>query len=191
MSFLYAGLGYGGSCFPKDVRSIIHTAAEAGIEFPLLRSVDEVNNLQKRRLYEKMVGYYNGSLKGRTFGVWGLAFKPRTDDMREAPSIGLIEELLAQGCTVKVHDPEAMDVAREIFGDRISYHRQNYEALEGADALLIVTEWNEFRRPDFDRIKRLLKEPTIFDGRNLWEPKSMSQQGFSYFPIGRPSVVQQ
>jgi UDPglucose 6-dehydrogenase len=191
LSFLYAGLGYGGSCFPKDVRSIIHSAEEQGLDFPLLRSVDEVNNLQKRRLYEKMVGHYNGSLKGRTFGVWGLAFKPRTDDMREAPSIGLIEELLSQGCTVKVHDPEAMDVARAIFGDRISYHRQNYETLEGADALLIVTEWNEFRRPDFDRIKRLLKEPVIFDGRNLWEPKAMLQQGFSYFPIGRPSVVQQ
>jgi UDPglucose 6-dehydrogenase len=191
MSFLYAGLGYGGSCFPKDVRSIIHSAEEHGLDFPLLRSVDDVNNQQKRRLYEKMVGHYNGSLKGRTFGVWGLAFKPRTDDMREAPAIGLIEDLLREGCTVQVHDPEAMDVAKQIFGDRISYHRQNYEALEGADALLIVTEWNEFRRPDFDRIKRLLKEPIIFDGRNLWEPKSMLQQGFSYFPIGRPPVVQQ
>ena len=191
MSFLYAGLGYGGSCFPKDVRSIIHSAEEHGLDFPLLRSVDEVNNRQKRRLYEKMVGHYNGSLKGRTFGVWGLAFKPRTDDMREAPAIGLIEDLLREGCTIQVHDPEAMDVAKQIFGDRISYHRQNYEALEGADALLIVTEWNEFRRPDFDRIKRLLKEPIIFDGRNLWEPKSMLQQGFSYFPIGRPPVVQQ
>jgi len=189
MSFLYAGLGYGGSS--KDVRSIIHSAEEQGLDFPLLRSVDEVNNRQKRRLYEKMVGYYNGSLKGRTFGVWGLAFKPRTDDMREAPAIGLIEDLLREGCTIQVHDPEAMDVAKKIFGDRISYHRQNYEALEGADALLIVTEWNEFRRPDFDRIKRLLKEPIIFDGRNLWEPKSMLQQGFSYFPIGRPPVVQQ
>jgi UDPglucose 6-dehydrogenase len=190
LSFLYAGLGYGGSCFPKDVRSIIHSAEEQGLDFSLLRSVDEVNNRQKRRLYEKMVGHYNGSLKGRTFGVWGLAFKPRTDDMREAPAIGLIEDLLREGCTIKVHDPEAMDVAKKIFGDRISYHRQNYEALEGADALLIVTEWNEFRRPDFDRIKRLLKEPIIFDGRNLWEPKSMLQQGFSYFPIGRPPVVQ-
>jgi UDPglucose 6-dehydrogenase len=190
MSFLYAGLGYGGSCFPKDVRSIIHSAEEQGLDFSLLRSVDEVNNRQKRRLYEKMVGHYNGSLKGRTFGVWGLAFKPRTDDMREAPAIGLIEDLLREGCTIKVHDPEAMDVAKKIFGDRISYHRQNYEALEGADALLIVTEWNEFRRPDFDRIKRLLKEPIIFDGRNLWEPKSMLQQGFSYFPIGRSPVVQ-
>jgi len=188
MSFLYAGLGYGGSCFPKDVRAIIHTARDAGLEFPLLNAVDDVNNRQKRRLFEKVREFYDGSLKDRTFGVWGLSFKPRTDDMREAPSIGLIEDLLAAGCRVKAHDPEAMDVARRVFGDRISYHRQNYEALEGADALLVVTEWNEFRRPDFDRVKRLLKEPVVFDGRNLWEPESMRKLGFAYFPIGRPSV---
>jgi UDPglucose 6-dehydrogenase len=190
LPFLYAGLGYGGSCFPKDVRAIVHTAHESGMEFNLLRLVDEINNKQKRRLFEKVQAHYNGSLAGRTFGVWGLSFKPRTDDMREAPSIGLIEDLLASGATVRAHDPEAMDVARGIFGDRISYHRQNYEALEGADALLVVTEWNEFRRPDFDRIKRLLKEPIIFDGRNLWEPKSMGKMGFTYFPIGRPAVIQ-
>ncbi|TFH29770.1 MAG: UDP-glucose/GDP-mannose dehydrogenase family protein [Myxococcales bacterium] len=189
MSFLYAGLGYGGSCFPKDVRSIIHTAQAVGLEFPLLRSVDDVNNQQKRRIFEKVHTYYNGTLSGRTFGLWGLSFKPRTDDMRDAPSIGLIEELLAAGCKVKAHDPEATDTARAIFGDRISYHRQNYEAIEGADALLVVTEWNEFRRPDFDRVKRLLKEPVVFDGRNLWEPDSMRRLGFSYFPIGRPSTT--
>ena len=187
-SFLYAGLGYGGSCFPKDVRAIIHTADVSGLEFPLLRAVDGVNNRQKKRLFEKLQTFYNGSLDGRTFGMWGLAFKPRTDDMREAPAIGLIEDLLAAGCSVRVHDPEAMEVARSLFGDRISYHRQNYEALEGADALLVVTEWNEFRRPDFDRVKELLNEPVIFDGRNLWEPKSMEKIGFTYFPIGRPSV---
>ena len=189
LSFLYAGLGYGGSCFPKDVRAIIHTATEKGIDFSLLRAVDDVNNKQKRRLFEKMQGFYDGTLKGRTFGVWGLSFKPRTDDMREAPSIGLVEDLLRAGCSVRVHDPEAMDVARKIFGDKITYHRQNYETLDGADALLVVTEWNEFRRPDFDRIRRLLKEPVIFDGRNLWEPKAMRDMGFTYFPIGRPSVV--
>jgi UDPglucose 6-dehydrogenase len=188
MSFLYAGLGYGGSCVPKDVRAIIHSAHDAGLEFPLLNAVDEVNNRQKRRLFEKVREFYDGSLSGRTFGVWGLSFKPRTDDMREAPSIGLIDDLLAAGCQVKAHDPEAMDVARQVFGDRISYHRQNYEAIEGADALLVVTEWNEFRRPDFDRVKRLLKEPVVFDGRNLWEPESMRKLGFAYFPIGRPSV---
>lgn len=188
MSFLYAGLGYGGSCFPKDVRAIVHTASDHSLDFPLLRAVDEVNNRQKRRLYEKVSDHYDGNLKGRTFGIWGLSFKPRTDDMREAPSIGLIEALLDSGCEVKVHDPEAMEVARGLFGDRISYHRQNYEALEGADALLVVTEWNEFRRPDFERVRGLLKQPVIFDGRNLWEPDAMAKLGFTYFAIGRPMV---
>jgi len=189
-AFLYAGLGYGGSCFPKDVRAIINTAETNKSDFTILRAVDQVNNRQKKRLFQKVETFYNGSLNGRTFGLWGLAFKPRTDDMREAPAIGLIEDLLASGCTVRVHDPEAMEVARKIFGDRITYHRQNYETLDGADALLVVTEWNEFRRPDFDRVKQLLKEPVIFDGRNLWEPASMQKIGFNYFPIGRPSVEQ-
>ena len=147
-----------------------------------------MNNRQKRRIFEKIHAYYNGSLKGRTFGIWGLAFKPRTDDMRDAPSIGLIHDLLAAGCHVKAHDPEAMGTAQALFGERISYYRQNYEAIDGADALLVITEWNEFRRPDFDRVKRLLKEPVVFDGRNLWEPEAMRRQGFAYFPIGRPSV---
>jgi UDPglucose 6-dehydrogenase len=188
MSFLYAGLGYGGSCFPKDVRSIIHTANLNGLEFELLKAVDETNNKQKERLFGKIKNYFNGSLEGRTFGVWGLAFKPRTDDMREAPAIGLIEDLLSQGCIVKVHDPEAMEVAKGIFGDRISYHQRSYDALEDADALAVCTEWNEFRRPDFDRVRTLMKQPVIFDGRNLWEPSQMGEMGFSYFPIGRPSV---
>ncbi len=189
-AFLYAGLGYGGSCFPKDVRAIINTAETNESDFTILRAVDQVNNRQKKRLFQKVETFYNGSLNGRTFGLWGLAFKPRTDDMREAPAIGLIEDLLASGCNVRVHDPEAMEVARKIFGDRITYHRQNYETLDGTDALLVVTEWNEFRRPDFDRVKQLLKEPVIFDGRNLWEPASMQKIGFNYFPIGRPSVEQ-
>jgi len=185
MSFLYAGLGYGGSCFPKDVRSIIHTAHDVGLEFPLLNAVDQVNDRQKRRLFEKVHEFYNGSLKGRTFGVWGLSFKPRTDDMREAPSIGLIEDLLAAGCQVKAHDPEAMDVARQVFGDRISYHRQNYEAIDGADALLVVTEWNEFRRPDFERLRRIMRQPVLLDGRNVWDPEKVRALGFTYYGIGR------
>lgn len=189
MHFLYAGLGYGGSCFPKDVRSIIHTAAQHDIDFQLLRSVDEVNNRQKLRLFDKLRVFYGGALEGRCFALWGLAFKPRTDDMREAPAIGLIESLLEAGATVRAHDPEAMDTARAVFGDRISYHRTGYDALEGADAMLVVTEWNEFRRPDFERVKGLLKEPVIFDGRNLWEPEQMRKKGFSYFPIGRPAVT--
>jgi UDPglucose 6-dehydrogenase len=185
MHFLYPGLGYGGSCFPKDVRAIIHTAHDAGLEFSLLRTVDEVNNRQKRRLFEKLQSHYNGSLAGRTFAVWGLAFKPRTDDMREAPSIGLVQDLLEAGCKVNVHDPEAMEVARGVFGDSVNYCHKNYDALPGADALLIVTEWNEFRHPDFDRIKSMLKAPVVFDGRNLWEPKDMAGRGFTYYPIGR------
>jgi UDPglucose 6-dehydrogenase len=189
MHFLYPGLGYGGSCFPKDVRAIMHTAKQAGMELTILNSVDDVNNRQKRRLFDKLSAHFKGDLKGRTFGVWGLAFKPRTDDMREAPAIGLVEALLEAGCTVRVHDPEAMDVARGVFGDRVSYHTKNYEALEGADALLVVTEWNEFRHPDFDRIKSLLKQPLVFDGRNLWEPADMAKNGFTYYPIGRQPVV--
>ncbi len=188
LHFLYPGLGYGGSCFPKDVKAILHTAASCDLEFPLLTAVEKVNNSQKRRLFEKVHAYYDGKLEGRTFGIWGLAFKPRTDDMREAPALGLVEDLLRHGCHVRVHDPEAMEVARRIFKDRITYHRHNYDALEDADALLLVTEWSEFRRPDFDRIKRSLREPVIFDGRNIWEPGDMDKLGFTYFPIGRPSV---
>lgn len=188
MHFLYPGLGYGGSCFPKDVRAIIHTADEAGLEFPLLRSVDEINNRQKRRIFEKLSEHYKGELSGRTIAIWGLAFKPRTDDMREAPSIGLIRDLIDAGCTVNVHDPEAMEVAKGVFGDTVNYCSKNYEALAGADSLCIVTEWNEFRHPDFDRIKSSLKSPVIFDGRNLWEPRDMQGRGFTYYPIGRAAL---
>jgi len=189
MHFLYPGLGYGGSCFPKDVRAIIHTATEAGLDFSLLRSVDDVNNRQKRRIFEKLSAHFDGNLSGRTFAVWGLAFKPRTDDMREAPSIGLVRELLAAGCKVNVHDPEAMEVARAIFGKDVNYCTKNYDALPGADGLCIVTEWNEFRHPDFDRIKQMLKSPVIFDGRNLWEPRDMQGRGFTYYPIGRNAAA--
>lgn len=188
LHFLYPGLGYGGSCFPKDVRAIIDTAEAVGLDFPLMRAVDDVNNLQKRRLFAKIRDYFDGDLAGRTFGIWGLAFKPRTDDMREAPAIGLVEDLLAAGCKVNVHDPEAMEVARGEFGDRVAYCAKNYDAVAGADALCVVTEWNEFRHPDFERIKVLLKAPVIFDGRNLWEPREMKLKGFTYFPIGRPCV---
>ncbi len=188
MDFLYPGLGYGGSCFPKDVRAIIHTAENAGLPFTLLHAVDEINDLQKRRVFEKVSDHFDGNLKGRKFAIWGLAFKPRTDDMREAPAIGLINDLLDAGAEVHVHDPEAMDVARGLFDGRVSYHSKNYDALDGADALLVVTEWNEFRHPDFDRIKAALKQPLIFDGRNLWEPADMAKMGFAYFPIGRQPV---
>ena len=186
--FLFPGIGYGGSCFPKDVKAVIHTAHEHGMEFPLLNAVEDVNEAQKRRLVEKVTAEFGENLKGCRFAVWGLAFKPRTDDMREAPSIAVVEGLLARGAELAVHDPEAMGEARRVFGDRVTYHRMNYEALDGADALLIVTEWNEFRRPDFARMKRLLRRPIIFDGRNVYEPDVMREHGFNYFPIGRASV---
>jgi UDPglucose 6-dehydrogenase len=186
--FLFPGVGYGGSCFPKDVQAVIHTAHEHGMKFPLLNAVEEVNDGQKRRLVDKVVGEFGDDLSGYRFAVWGLAFKPKTDDMREAPSITVINGLLERGAALAVHDPEALGVARGIFGDRVSYHRVNYEALEGADALLIITEWNEFRRPDFARMKQLLKSPVIFDGRNLYAPEVMLRHGFTYFPIGRSPV---
>jgi len=156
--------------------------------FALLNAVEDVNEAQKGRLVEKVVAEFGADLRGRRFAVWGLAFKPRTDDMRAAPAITIVEGLLARGAAIAVHDPEALHEARKVFGERVTYHRVNYEALAGADALLIVTEWNEFRRPDFPRMKRLLRRPLIFDGRNLYEPEVMREQGFTYFPIGRAAV---
>jgi UDPglucose 6-dehydrogenase len=186
--FLFPGVGYGGSCFPKDVQAFVKTANDNGLEFSLLRAVEAVNEQQKRVLVDKVVRHFGADLSGRRFALWGLAFKPRTDDMREAPSIPIIEGLLARGAAVRAHDPEAMEMAAAIFGNRISYHRLNYEALQGADALLIVTEWNEFRRPDFPRIKQLLKNPVIFDGRNVYDPQRMRDLGFTYYPIGQAPV---
>jgi len=186
--FLFPGVGYGGSCFPKDVKAVIHTARERGMEFPLLAAVEDVNEAQKRRLVEKVVAEFGEDLTGRRFAVWGRAFKPRTDDMREAPAITVVEGLLAHGATVAVHDPEALGEARKVFSERVTYHRTNYDVLQEADALLIVTEWNEFRRPDFGRMKQLLRRAMIFDGRNLYEPETMREQGFTYFPIGRGPV---
>jgi UDPglucose 6-dehydrogenase len=187
--FLFPGVGYGGSCFPKDVRAVIRTAEENDIDFSLLKAVEAVNEQQKRLLVEKVYAHFGTDLRDRKFAIWGLAFKPRTDDMREAPSLVIVEALLNAGAAVAVHDPEAMGRAREIFGERVAYHRGNYDALAEADALLIVTEWNEFRRPDFSRMRTLMKTAVIFDGRNLYEPAVMRQEGFTYYPIGRPAVV--
>jgi UDPglucose 6-dehydrogenase len=186
--FLFPGAGYGGSCFPKDVQAIIRTAKENGLPFPLLNSVEKVNERQKRLLVEKVVQRFGEELRGYRFAIWGLAFKPRTDDMREAPSIVIIEELLRRGARIEAHDPESLNEARKVFADRITYHRLNYDALEGADALLIVTDWNEFRRPDFARMRQLMKTPLIFDGRNLYDHDAMREQGFAYFPIGRAPI---
>ena len=186
--FLFPGVGYGGSCFPKDVRAIISTAQDHQLDFTLLRAVDEVNDRQKRVLVGRILDYFGGDVHGRRFAVWGLAFKPKTDDMREAPSVVICDRLLAEGAQIAVHDPEAMSEARRHLGERVTYQKVNYDALDGADALIIVTEWNEFRRPDFARMKKLLKSPVIFDGRNLYEPQQMVEEGFSYFSMGRPAV---
>jgi len=183
-SFLFPGVGYGGSCFPKDVKAMMRFAEDSEYDFRILKAVEAVNVTQKTRLATKMKKHF-GSLKGKTVAVWGLAFKPKTDDMREAPSIALIESLLAAGAAVQVYDPEAMGVAKKHFGSRVTYADANYAALKGADALAIVTEWNEFRRPDFDRMRTLMKTPVIFDGRNLFVPAQMKQIGFTYYSIGR------
>lgn len=183
-SFLFPGIGYGGSCFPKDVRALATSAREAGYESRILASVEAVNGRQKRRLVEKMQAHFD-SLRGRTIAVWGLSFKPRTDDMREAPSIPTVEALLAAGATVQAYDPQAERTARVIFGDRISYARHSYDALDGADALAIMTEWNEFREPDFARMRSLMRAPVIFDGRNVFDVDQMRAEGFTYHSIGR------
>ncbi len=186
--FLFPGVGYGGSCFPKDVQALIHSAAACNIDFTILRATDEVNTRQKRLLVDRVREHFGGDVKGRTFAIWGLSFKPRTDDMREAPSLVAIEELLAMGAKINAHDPEALGVARRIFGDRVALHETNYDALAGADALLILTDWNEFRHPNFHRIKALLKQPVIFDGRNLYDPALMKALEFRYYSIGRRPV---
>jgi len=183
-SFLFPGVGYGGSCFPKDVKALMRFAGDAEYDFRILQAVEAVNLTQKTRLTAKMKKHF-GTLKGKVIAVWGLAFKPKTDDMREAPSVPLIESLLQAGATVQVYDPEAMGVAKKLFGNRVTYAEANYGALKGADGLAIVTEWNEFRRPDFERMRSLMKTPVIFDGRNLFVPAQMKQSGFTYYSIGR------
>jgi UDPglucose 6-dehydrogenase len=183
-SFLFPGVGYGGSCFPKDVKAMMRFAEDVEYDFRILKAVEAVNQTQKTRLVSKMKKHF-GSLKGKVIAVWGLAFKPKTDDMREAPAIPLVESLLQAGATVQVYDPEAMAVAKRMFGNRVTYADANYSALKGADGLAIVTEWNEFRRPDFERMRTLMKTPVIFDGRNLFVPSHMKQSGFTYYSIGR------
>jgi UDPglucose 6-dehydrogenase len=183
--FLFPGVGYGGSCFPKDVKALVATAREFGLELDLLRAVERTNERQKRLLVHKALKHFGGSLAGRTFGVWGLAFKPKTDDMREAPAIEVIEGLLGKGAKVVVHDPVASQVAKRYFGDRVRFAEVPYEVLEGADALFVVTEWNEFRHPDFGRMKALMKTPVIFDGRNVYDPARLRELGFTYHGIGR------
>lgn len=187
MPFLYAGLGYGGSCFPKDVKALIYTSREYGLTADLLISVEKINKNQRSVFIDKIAKHFGGNLKGKTFAVWGLSFKPQTDDMREAPSIDIINGLRERGAKLKAHDPVAMDVARShLGGSNIEYIKNYYDVLSGSDALLLLTEWNQFRRPDFDKIKSLLKNPVIFDGRNQYEPLKMRELGFVYYSLGRP-----
>jgi UDPglucose 6-dehydrogenase len=185
-AFLFPGPGYGGSCFPKDVQALIRTGAERGVTLDILVAVEAANARQKRVLFEKLERHLDGSVKQRSVAVWGLAFKAETDDVRESPALVLVEALLAAGASVRVHDPEAMSTARRHLGDRVTYAEHSYDALAGADALVIVTEWREYRNPDFPRIKQLLARPLIVDGRNLYDPDKLAGLGFTYDSIGRP-----
>ncbi len=184
--FLYAGIGYGGSCFPKDVKALIQTAREHGSESKILQSVEDVNKQQRILFVKKVVKHMGEDLEGRVFAVWGLAFKPNTDDIREAPSIDIINGLRERGASFKAYDPIAIETAKEVLGDeRIEYEMQYYDVLKDADALLLLTEWHHFRKPDFEKIKMLMKTPIIFDGRNQYEPAKMKEKGFTYFCVGR------
>lgn len=183
--FLYSGIGYGGSCFPKDVKALIKTGKELGHQLKILEAVEEVNEAQKERMFDKIMRHYNGNIKGRKFAIWGLSFKPNTDDMREAPSLVIIRQLLNNGAQVVAYDPIAMNEARTHYlGDSIEYAKDEYDALADADALVLVTEWTVFRAPSFKVIKKLLKEPVIFDGRNIYDRRELREQGFSYYGVG-------
>ena len=188
-AFLFPGCGYGGSCFPKDVRALTSIARTVGIEPQIMLAVDEVNNRQKFVLLDKIRQHFGHDLRGKTLAIWGLAFKPRTDDIREAPALTLIDGLLAEGARVQVHDPEAIANVQALYGDRLLYAKQPLEALEGAQALTICTEWSEYRNPDFAEMKRRMTSPVIFDGRNLYELDTMRDEGFSYYSIGRVPIV--
>lgn len=182
--FLFHGLGYGGSCFPKDVQALIKTASDFGIDSDLLKATHKVNVNQRKNFVNKILKHYNNDIKNKIFAVWGLAFKPRTNDMRESPAITIINMLLDKGAKIKAYDPKAMETAKVIFGGKIVYSSNSYEALENADALILITEWNEFKRPSFDKIKSKLKEPIIFDGRNQYDKKRMTDRGIKYISLG-------
>lgn len=187
--FLFAGVGYGGSCFPKDVKALIHSGREVGYDFKILTAVEEINQRQKLSLIPKIKQYFHNDFINKKIAVWGLSFKPDTDDVREAPSLEIIRALLNMGCRVSAYDPEAMSNTRKVLGDSILYAEDMYKACEGADALVIVTEWSIFRTPDFDKLKNLLKNPVIFDGRNVYEIDEMKERKFYYFSIGRETVI--
>lgn len=193
-SFLFPGIGYGGSCFPKDVQALVRTGKDHGVELLLAMATEEVNRRQKRVLLDKMIRHYGSkeAIRGKTFAVWGLAFKPRTDDVREAPALVVLQDLVAMGASIQAYDPEANHTFQERFGahPQVTYGASNYDVLQGADALIVCTEWNEFRAPAFERLRDLLKQPVIFDGRNIFGRKDMKTLGFTYYSIGRPSVAE-
>jgi len=188
--FLFPGVGYGGSCFPKDVKALVATARNQGLDFALLAAVDAVNDRQKRLLAQKARVYFEslGGLRGKKVAIWGLAFKPKTDDLRMAPALALIEELLAEGAVISAHDPVAMPGAEATYKGRVAFVENPYTALNGAEALFLVTEWNEFRQPDFPRIKAAMARPVIFDGRNIWNQTRMRELGFIYQGVGRAAA---
>ena len=182
--FLFPGIGFGGSCFPKDVNALIKIAEDYGTEFSILKAVNKINQAQRENFINRVIKYF-GNLQDKTIAVWGLAFKPKTNDMREAPAITIIEALLKYGAKIKAYDPKAMDTAKNIFGDKIEYAKSSYDALKDADCMLLLTEWNEFRRPDFEKIKELMKTPIIFDGRNQYDKSRLEARGIKYFSVGR------
>lgn len=186
--FLFAGIGYGGSCFPKDVQALSRSSQDADYNFEILKAVMSVNDKQKTKLLGSMKKYFNGSLRGKTIAIWGLSFKPHTDDIREAASLYNIRELLNEGAVVKAHDPEAMENVKKILGNKIEYGQNEYEVLKGADALLIATEWPEYRNPDFEKIAGFMKNKLIFDGRNLYDLENMRELGFTYYSVGRRTI---
>ncbi len=185
--FLYPGIGFGGSCFPKDVQALKKTSDDIGYDFKILDAVLKVNDRQRKQMADRIIDRFSGSLEGKRIAVWGLAFKARTDDVRESPAHYVIRGLLEKGATVVAFDPEAMETTKTVFGDKIEYGAEPYDVLREADALAVLTEWHEFRRPDFDRVKSLLKEPLVFDGRNLFKPHRMKEMGFEYHSVGRPN----
>ena len=182
--FLFPGLGYGGSCFPKDVKALIKTGTEFGCDMSIIKSVDDTNKKQRKLFVDKIINKFGENLTGKTFAVWGLAFKPKTNDMREAPAITIINDLLKRGAKILAYDPKAIEEAKFYFQDRITYAKNSYDALSNCDCMLLLTEWNEFRRPDFDKIKTLLKSPVIFDGRNQYNAERLKEKGFEYYQIG-------
>ena len=186
--FLFAGVGYGGSCFPKDVSALVKTAKEYRYDFKILEAVERVNKQQRQLFLDKILKFFGDNLKGKTIAVWGLSFKPKTDDMREAPSVTIIEGLLKRGAVVNVHDPIAMEEAKKHLGQKVKYFKNDYDSLRGVDALVVVTEWSEFRRPDFDRMKSLMRGRVIFDGRNIFATDKMKELGYTYYSIGRKVV---